>query len=426
MAKSGLQMTLSMTTSQLKQKFLCCSGCSNEYDAAERFARLLPCLHSLCNECTSNLCKDGTVVCPECEQKHAITEDISCFPRDNTRLDLMDYVRVKLAPGAILCQVCSDTKQATYRCKNCSEFLCEECFVAHKKTNLTRNHEVLQLEALQKKENLDAFCHHQKCTDHADKELELYCTKDTCQKPICLMCAMLLHRQDVGHEIQEIAKISEKRRGDMRTRIGEVNAVGDEVRQVIEDVAMEINNVKTLGKETESQIDSSFQSLIDILKTRQEELKKDVRRNVEIKTATLENQLQSLKVHQKYLHEGAEFADQALMYNNPPAFLQIEGTVMDRMQQVKDKWFDKAPHEIATIGFTCKGLPQEIQTKVATMAKVWSTNAYEPNTKITPQRGTLSQNESVTFIGILNNYAGKPLPEDVPYLKAHITDPDGK
>ena len=122
----------------------------------------------------------------------------------------MDFVKVKMAPGAILCQVCKETNQATFRCKQCSEFLCEDCKVAHKKTNLTRSHELLELQTLQKKENLDAFCHQQKCLAH-DRELELYCNKNECQKPICFMCALLTHRQEAGHEIQEFNKMSDQR-----------------------------------------------------------------------------------------------------------------------------------------------------------------------------------------------------------------------
>jgi hypothetical protein len=50
MSNPTFRGTISMTTSALKKKFLCCSGCDKEYDEQENFARLLPCLHSLCNQ----------------------------------------------------------------------------------------------------------------------------------------------------------------------------------------------------------------------------------------------------------------------------------------------------------------------------------------------------------------------------------------
>ncbi|CAC5418679.1 unnamed protein product [Mytilus coruscus] len=332
MAEPAFKGTLTMTTSQLKQKFLCCSGCSNEYDDIENFARLLPCLHSMCNQCVHNLAKDGALPCPECDQKHEFKGDVSSFPRDNTRQDLMDFVRVKLAPGAIICQSCGDTKQASVRCKNCSEFLCEECHVAHKRTNVTRGHELLELQSLQKKENLDAFCHQQKCPDH-DRELELYCNKDDCQKPICVICALLTHKQELGHDIKEILKISIEKKDGMRKRIDDVK------------------------------------------------------------------------------HDGER--NQA--YNRKHWSLD----------KLHNEWFDKEPHEVATIGFNCKGLSQEIQNKVSTMAKVWSSNAYQPNTKITPKQNDAVQDETVTFLVVLCNYVGKPLTEDVGHLKATLTDPNG-
>ncbi|XP_052094939.1 tripartite motif-containing protein 45-like [Mytilus californianus] len=424
MAGPAFKGTLTLTTSQLKQKFLCCSGCSNEYDDIENFARLLPCLHSMCNQCVHNLAKDGVLPCPECDQKHEFKGDVSSFPRDNTRQDLMDFVRVKLAPGAIICQSCGDTKQASFRCKNCSEFLCEECHVAHKRTNVTRGHELLELQSLQKKENLDAFCHQQKCPDH-DRELELYCNKDDCQKPICFICALLTHKQELGHDIKEILKISIEKKDGMRKRIDDVNMTGREIKQIIESIGREVQSVRALGKEVATEINNNFDHYIQTLEKRRDELKRDVDKYVQIKAGTLENQLRNLKQQQKHINEAAEFADQTLLYNNPPAFLQIEGTVVDRLDKLHNEWFDKEPHEVATIGFNCKGLSQEIQNKVSTMAKVWSSNAYQPNTKITPKQNDAVQDETVTFLVVLCNYVGKPLTEDVGHLKATLTDPNG-
>ena len=147
---------------------------------------------------------------------------------------------------------------------------------------------------------------------------------------------------------------------------------------------------------------------------------------MQIKAGILENQLRNLKQQHKHLLEASEFGDQTLMYNNPPAFLQIEGTVDNRLDKLHNEWFDKEPHEVATIGFSCKGLSNEIQNKAATMATVWSSNAYQPNTKITPKQNVAVQDESVTFVGVLCNYIGKSLAEDVGHLKATITDPNGK
>lgn len=425
MSNPTFRGTISMTTSALKKKFLCCSGCSNEYDEQENFARLLPCLHSLCNQCVQHLSKDGSLQCPDCEQKHDSNGDLSSFPRDNTRQDLMDFVKVKMAPGAILCQACRETKQATFRCKNCSEFLCEGCQIAHQKTNLTRNHEVLQLQALQKKENLDAFCHQQKCTLH-DRQLELYCNKDECQKPICFMCALLTHRQDTGHDIQEIIKISDQKKEDMQELISSVNSTDKEVKEVIKVIDLEVTNVRDLGKKVESEIDNAFDQYLQLFNKRRQELKNDVKRYVQMKAGTLENQLQNLKTQHKYIDEATEFADQTLMYNNPPAFLQIEGTVTNRLGKLNKQWFDRVPHEVATIGFTCKGLQHELQNKVTTLAKVWSSNAYQPHTKIEQKQRVAVQDESITFIGVLCNYVGKPLTEDLTQLKATITNPQGE
>jgi hypothetical protein len=53
-------------------------------------------------------------------------------------------------------------------------------------------------------------------------------------------------------------------------------------------------------------------------------------------------------------------------------------------------------------------------------------NAYQPNTKIEQKQRVAVQDESITFIGVLCNYVGKPLTEDLTQLKATITNPKGE
>jgi hypothetical protein len=107
------------------------------------------------------------------------------------------------------------------------------------------------------------------------------------------MCALSTHRQEAGHDIQEIIKISDQKKEGMLELISSVNSTDEEVKEVIKVIGLEVTNVRELGKKVESEIDNAFDQYLQLFNKRRQELKNDVKRYVQIKAGTLENQLQN-------------------------------------------------------------------------------------------------------------------------------------
>lgn len=76
--------------------FLKCHMCNDEFnEGKKKHAHLLSCLHSLCFECLSKTKLNDQLQCQTCNVTLSVSNVDETCPDDNTRLDQMDFVKVK-------------------------------------------------------------------------------------------------------------------------------------------------------------------------------------------------------------------------------------------------------------------------------------------------------------------------------------------
>ncbi|XP_021374149.1 tripartite motif-containing protein 45-like isoform X2 [Mizuhopecten yessoensis] len=416
--------SMTMGVDQLQSKFLRCHNCSKPYNSDDQHPRLLPCLHTLCYKCVKEKVENKKIVCPKCNVEHKSTSsDMREFPRDDTREDLMDFVRVQNDTSGVTCQSCGEDSPATHRCQECGEFLCSKCKEAHKRLSVTRSHELISMENLKKEKTLGAFSHPQKCPQHREK-FNLYCSKVECQKPVCYVCVLCDHKETDGHKINNTDEISNNKKQDISKEMDSLKKAEERVTSVIRDVDLETTAVGEKGRDVEMQIDAAFDGYIKILEKRREELKNKVASHVDRKTKVLDTQMSTLTAHRNQIEEAIYFSDQALAYTNSSALLQIEKTIIRRMRSLNQQPFDKMPHETAALGFSHKGLHAEIQKDIIGMASVWASSIYPPNTRI-EQEGDAIENEIVTFFVFTANFQGQKSDDRVGVISARVKGPKG-
>lgn len=122
-----------------------CHVCSDEFDEEKKHVRLLPWLHFLCFECMNKTKLNDQLRCPTCDATHSVNNVDKTCPRDNTRLDLMDLVKVKHSLVTDRCTV-YPSEIATYRCTQCVEFMWDEWHKAHMRVRATTNHTLVKLD----------------------------------------------------------------------------------------------------------------------------------------------------------------------------------------------------------------------------------------------------------------------------------------
>lgn len=192
---------------------LSCPLCLNRFDDP----KVLPCLHTFCRRCLEELMRRERATClrcPTCKHEVPLSHDtgIDCLPSNffiNNILDVVvshddDYdngVLDKHPARRRLCTSCDEGSEASSRCQDCNEYLCDNCVRAHQRVRLTKDHFIVRL-AFDSPKPLPSPSPIQPvsdrppsyCETHEKEILRLYC--DTCSKAICRECTMVEH---IGH-----------------------------------------------------------------------------------------------------------------------------------------------------------------------------------------------------------------------------------
>ncbi|XP_038056010.1 E3 ubiquitin-protein ligase TRIM71-like [Patiria miniata] len=167
---------------------------------------MLDCLHSFCLKCLEEMMsKQKTetekITCPVCRRETQVPDGgLQSLASSFFLSSLVDEVKQQEAvlgeasAPTTICD-CGEGKEATWRCLDCSDNLCQECRKAHGRVKSTRDHQIISLGDWQESKMPPA--EHSKpitrmCTIHTDHPLCFFC--DTCNTLICSMCAALDHR----------------------------------------------------------------------------------------------------------------------------------------------------------------------------------------------------------------------------------------
>ncbi|XP_054643882.1 tripartite motif-containing protein 45 isoform X2 [Dunckerocampus dactyliophorus] len=185
-----------------------CKVCKSLY----REPRILPCLHTFCLDCISQLepfsrgasrCRrdapsdEGeagraeevhtTVLCPDCDSEVDLPPSGPAgLSTDHLALDEV-FLETLVSDGPLGCDLCGETG-AESRCEVCCVNLCEFCYQAHRRQRRTASHSIQRLEDLKSGGRL---CRPVLCSLHPGHELRLFC--QPCDLPVCLECAATLH-----------------------------------------------------------------------------------------------------------------------------------------------------------------------------------------------------------------------------------------
>lgn len=129
----------------IETSFLSCTHCHQQFIAPT----LLPCLHVFCSKCIQQLLQADTnngqpkssrsFQCPLCQEIVTMTEEWQPLHFMVTLCQLQTY-KHQAERTCSYCEFEGRTKKATFLCLQCTDDLCEQCAMAHRKTRLTRTH----------------------------------------------------------------------------------------------------------------------------------------------------------------------------------------------------------------------------------------------------------------------------------------------
>ncbi|XP_052777616.1 uncharacterized protein LOC128214937 [Mya arenaria] len=244
-----------------------CSVCTEGF----RFPNNTPCFDNYCVKCLEDHIlsfRRGTSCdCPLC--KCGIL-----LPLSKTISDTARY-QGKLAPISLtVCNVCSESRLAQYRCNSCEEHFCEKCnkdflkrmridshFNTSSFTDITAGDHAIP--AITAKglddESFDSISLPSllpkgfglRCPDHEEEELRFHC-KD-CDKAMCRDCKLLYHEghptlpiedvyEDRKQHLSQAVKLTNANIRKLHAEVSEINSKRLEIDQESRDAVSEIEN----------------------------------------------------------------------------------------------------------------------------------------------------------------------------------------
>ncbi|XP_060583449.1 uncharacterized protein LOC132739698 isoform X2 [Ruditapes philippinarum] len=411
----------------LQEQNLKCPVCKHYYDTKDRNPHILHCLHGTCHACLKTRVRAEMVQCPVCSEVHEVpNNEIELLPVDHARQHLVKFYKVRNRAQEIGCDSCDPRNRATHRCKECDEFLCGVCNEAHKRTKVTKSHNIVNIDAL-RRSNLDEFHHKRTChvPGHEDQHFSFYCYSKGCDTPICSLCAATEHNKADGHDIRNINDVYLENKRVVEGLLIDVKHKRGLAEEAIQSIEDEIQNLYIKESATDEEIDQSFLACQKQLEKRKNELKEKLAATSKAKKKGMESQLDKLISEKNSLDHAARFSNNVLGYSDTTEFLQMKDALFGRLGELKEMEVDIRPHNKADIKFHGHKMVDAFQKLSNKMGEVWSTTAFIPNTKIQTYDIGLGREETAMMI-TLHDYERRPLAEPGVDIRVEVLNPIGK
>ena len=337
MVKSGKQKLESKTKSSDVPDEIQCKICKKRYEDP----KLLPCLHTFCKVCLEQSVEthNGKLYCPVCPTEINSTEfsGVERLQSNFMVSNLLQAIDLKQGLTSKQCESCEEGETATSRCFECSDFLCGNCVDAHKRVRFTKNHRVVAIKNL----NADAMVKTPTCVSHSQEPLKMYCKQ--CKKPVCRSCILNEHDEHVLISLKEAVEDSKPK----------LNTLLVATRAKIPILQRKLKGVHTSKEKLESKVDDVIKEIqatsariLMVVKRREKDLYKMLRRIHDQKSDELESKELALENDLAQVLDSCDFAEELGKSGNESMVLHVTEITCARLRELSKKQDEVVP-EIA-------------------------------------------------------------------------------
>ena len=290
------------------EKEITCAVCHGHYQQA----KLLPCNHYYCAACIEELVKHskgGPFDCPECRQTTILP------PGGVAELDgaffverMKDvYGKMAKAEGKVeaLCEQCAGGMAVAF-CRQCAEFICEDCVRFHQRLKVFAGHMVASLADLKKGGANDIPLKEAplpKCPEH-DEIMKIFCFD--CNRLVCRDCVLYNHREHKSDFVKKCASESRKTLHDSLAALLKVQA---EIAAGEKGLVAEKTLVSTQNADVCKSLQQSFDKLKALLDQRKAELVQQANKLAQSKEDALTVQMKGLQIAQVEIQSLVELVE---------------------------------------------------------------------------------------------------------------------
>ena len=310
-----------------------CSICLDTF----KKPKLLPCFHVFCKSpCLEKLvAKDGhSLTCPTCRHivplsKKGVDGLQSDFHIDRL-FEIRDAFNKAAEPTETQCGSCEDGRATGY-CRDCSEFVCDECQAAHKRIKSTRNHQIVTVAELQAQATnlIPPKKVIPNCPRHPENALKIYC--ETCSALICNDCTIRLHRD---HNYDLLADVFSKHKEELVSSLKPVKQKLHTVQQALKAFDTKAKEINDQRATLEAHIHKEIDQLHQLLDQRRAQLVGELDMLTQQKLKSLAAQRDQVEITQVKLTSCLEYAEGGLQTGTESEVLAIKVPVLKRIEQI--------------------------------------------------------------------------------------------
>ena len=386
----------------VKRELECCV-CQEQFEVNNE-PKILKCLHTFCKSCLERWLRQqggGKLSCPTCRQiTKCPNNNINSLPSNLFCKQMVEIVEAYSGKGqedSPHCGSCDERKSLKFYCSDCNCFLCEDCSMAHKKLKALSGHLVKEIGNFEARDAQDYTRKLNVCKEHKD-EVRFYC--EQCVLCICRDCAILEHRD---HNFVSIDKGLEKKKSEIQTKMGEVQANGSRLREekdFIEKRRIRMNN--SIEKATE-EVHRVAERNIALIRQHESSVTEQLLKEKEANEAAFSNTTAGMDEKLTEIESSLGFCKDVLERNNLPEILNVEKVLEQRFQELsKPSEFNMEPNYSGI-----KYVSNDLSSLKESPGKLLTTNT-EPSLSLTEGTGLteVTQGEDCTFTVITKDSQG--------------------
>ena len=303
--------------------------------------KILPCCHYYCKGCIEKLFlragANQPFLCPECRSDTLLPgNDPNLLPTAffvNRMKEL--HTKMEKAHGKLEapCEQCSGGK-ATAFCRQCTEFICEECIKGHQKMKVFAGHKVTSLEELKKGEMKEVLIKKPPpptCKDH-DEQMKIYCFD--CNHLICRDCTMIEHKE---HKYDFVKKAASKTKEKITENLAPLKMIQVSLRGATQTIKSTKSAVEAQRESIATTIEQSFNELHEIIEQRKQELLEKAASMIKGKLDRLSIQEEEIEMSSGMVQSLVYLVEQNIENATEEELMSIHTQVLDRISEETKK-----------------------------------------------------------------------------------------
>lgn len=294
--------------------------------------------------------RPSTIVCPKCNKLSVLSEggpdDLQTSLITQAMLSTYRAMECFHSEAGPQCQQCRDdvSAAAVAFCEKCSDFICSDCYTAHKRWSTYSTHVVTLLKENSQTETQTGATPSSPisqilreaietkpvfCSKHSKEKLKFYCS--TCQELVCSDCTVITHRD---HSILSVEEVLPEHKTKM---IQALNALSSFSQIADESAGTVLSKNEAITKDVtqaKKMILDVFTSLDEVVKARREELISKVDEVSDEPLQKLQACSEQIECLRGQIITSQKFLTESLEHKGSTAMLSIERTILHHIQQL--------------------------------------------------------------------------------------------